>query len=83
MLGLLLLDQAHQGRGLGRATYLALENFLRSWAGIHTIRIGVVMTNEAVLPFWKSLGFKETGFRKPYHDGSVKSETIILEKQLA
>ena len=35
-----------------------------------------------VLPFWKSLGFVETGIRRPYEDNGVVSETLVLEKAI-
>jgi hypothetical protein len=46
------------------------------------VRIGVIGTNGLVLPFWKSLGFVETGVRRPYEDNGVISETIVLEKAI-
>jgi GNAT superfamily N-acetyltransferase len=82
MLGLLLLSESHQGRGLGRVAYSELETLIRSWSGIQTVRIGVIGTNDIVLPFWKSLGFVETGVRRPYQENGIVSENIILEKRL-
>ena len=82
MLGLLLLRETHQHMGLGRASYVAIENFVQSWKQIARMRIGVIAVNDVVLPFWKKLGFVETGLRRPYHEGAVVSETIVLEKPL-
>ena len=82
MLGLLLLRESHQHMGLGRSAYLAIENFVRSWKQITRMRIGVVAANDSVHPFWKNLGFVETGLRRPYQEGAVVSETIVLEKPL-
>ena len=82
MLGLLLLGEAHQHRGIGRSAYEAIEDILNSWEKVRMVRIGVVAVNESVLPFWKSLGFTETGVRRPYQDAGIISETIVLEKSL-
>jgi hypothetical protein len=47
------------------------------------MRIGVVQANDIVFPFWRSLGFVETGVRRPYQDNGVTSENIVLEKTLS
>lgn len=80
MLGLLLISESHQKLGLGKASYEAIEETLRSWLGMRKVRIGVVGANDIVLPFWRSLGFVETGVRRPYNDNGVVSENIVLEK---
>jgi RimJ/RimL family protein N-acetyltransferase len=82
MIGLLLLSEQHHRQGTGRTAYTRLEAIIRSWGQCHKIRIGVVRTNEAVLPFWQKLGFVPTGERKPYRYEQVESETIVLEKVL-
>jgi ribosomal protein S18 acetylase RimI-like enzyme len=81
-LGLLLISESAQGRGIGRVGYMAIEDVIRSWAGCRCVRIGVVRTNEGVIAFWKKVGFAETGEVKPYCYGTVVSETIILTKAL-
>jgi len=80
MIGLLLIKEEYQKKGLGKIAYQELETFIRTWPTTRAIRIGVVRTNEIVLPFWKSIGFVETGLRKPYSNGTIVSETIVLEK---
>ena len=80
MIGLLLLAENHQGKGLGKIAYRTLESIFSNWNEISRIRISVVGTNDEVLGFWKKLGFKETGVRRPYENGSIRSEAIILEK---
>jgi len=79
-LGLLLISEQHQGKGFGKAAYSAFEAFVKEWEEIETVRISVVATNAGVMPFWKRLGFKETGTRRPYKNASVVSEAIVLEK---
>ncbi|MBV9028712.1 MAG: GNAT family N-acetyltransferase [Pseudonocardiales bacterium] len=83
LLSLLLLGEAHQGHGLGRSVYDLVEAKVRRWPEIDMIRIPVVRSNAAVLPFWRRMGFAETGEVQPYaHDGLV-SESIILTKPLS
>ena len=38
-IGLLLLDEAHVGRGLGRGAYEAIEAQVRRWPQVHTLRL--------------------------------------------
>jgi GNAT superfamily N-acetyltransferase len=78
-IGLLLVAERHQRRGYGLAAYDAIEQEAHGW-GAKRMRIGVVRTNEEVLPFWEKLGFAPTGEVKPYRYGPVVSEVLILEK---
>lgn len=82
MLGLLLLAEPWQGRGLGKAAYRELEARVRAGAGITRMRLGVVRTNPRALPFWQGLGFVATGEVKPHQAGTVASEVLVLEKAL-
>jgi GNAT superfamily N-acetyltransferase len=78
----LLLDESYHGHGLGRSTYHLVEAKVRSWPEIDTLRISVVRSNTDVLPFWRRMGFTETGeVRPPMHDTLVP-ESIILTKPL-
>lgn len=82
MLGLLLISETEQKKGFGKLAYDAIEKIARSWSDVRKVRIGVIGTNGVVLPFWKSLGFVETGERRPYKENDVISERIVLEKTL-
>lgn len=82
LIGLLLLSEHYQHRGLGREAYFLIEDFIRSWHKCDRVRIGLVRTNEEVMPFLAKLGFEPTGETKPYRHASVVSEAVILEKQL-
>ena len=82
MLGLLLLQESHQGKGFGRESFFMMENLLQEWPEIKKIRICVVESNGEVLGFWKKLGFADTGFRRPYESGSFTSQAIVLQKLL-
>jgi GNAT superfamily N-acetyltransferase len=80
-IGLLLIAEHHQRRGAGRAAYQEIEREARGWGAKH-MRIGVVATNQDVLPFWQRLGFAPTGEVKPWRYGPVVSEVQILEKEI-
>lgn len=81
-IGLLLLAEAHQGRGLGRLAYDRVEAAIRAWPGCRRIRLGVVEANAQALPFWRACGFAATGERKPFENGAVRSEVVLMEKRL-
>jgi len=80
-IGLLLLSERWQGRGYGREAYAQIEDLVRTWPGMQTMRIGIIASNEPAFPFWRRMGFLETGERK--RDLSFMAETVILEKPLA
>lgn len=82
LIGLLLLDEAHQGHGLGRSAYQAVEAKVRRWPEIDILRVSVVRSSAAVLPFWRRVGFIETGEVRPYVYDKLLSESIILAKPL-
>jgi GNAT superfamily N-acetyltransferase len=81
-LGLLLLSEQHQHRGLGVQAYSESEKVARSWPEVPVIRGTVIATNAIVLPFWRKMGFGDKGIRTPYRSGEVFSENIELEKSL-
>lgn len=82
MLGLLLIMEDKQGQGNGTKAFNELLEFLKDWNEIKIIRISVIKSNDEVITFWKKLEFIETGIRKPYNNGRVISEMIILERNL-
>ena len=81
-IGLLLVDEAHQGRGVGRAAYCAMEELVRRWGSCSRIRLGVVRTNDRAAAFWPRLGFAATGEVKPYRYGAIVSEVVVYAKAL-
>ncbi|HEX4584898.1 MAG TPA: GNAT family N-acetyltransferase [Burkholderiaceae bacterium] len=81
-LGLLLIAEPFQRRGIGDAAYREIEARVLAWEPCDRIRIAVVGTNASVIPFWQRLGFVPTGQTRPYRYGSVVSEAIYLEKPL-
>ena len=80
-IGLLLLAEAQQRQGHGRRACEEIEREARGW-GAKRLRIGVVGTNEDVLPFWRKLGFVPTGEVKPYRYGPIQSQVTVLEKPI-
>lgn len=83
MLGLLLIAEPHQRKGLGRQACEAVEDLCRGWPGVHRVRIAVVETNAVVLPFWTRMGFTRTGENHSYTAGQVHSTVCVLEKDVA
>lgn len=81
MINLLLLSERWQGYGYGRQAYELMEQQIARWPGMALVRIGIIASNAPAFPFWRKMGFAETGERK--RDISFLAETIILEKPLA
>lgn len=82
VLGLLLLREDFQSKGLGTKVYQATEQMIRLWPETKKIRLGVVRTNAVALPFWHKQGFVENGEVKPWNQDDLKTEVIILTKDL-
>jgi len=82
VIGLLLIAQPWQRRGPGRAFLTLIEEAVRAWPEITTLRIGVLASNPGALAFWRRSGYRETGEIKPATPPFV-AETIVLEKPLA
>jgi len=82
-LGLLLIAEPFQRRGIGRMAYREIEARMRAWGTCDRVRLGVVGTNASVAAFWRRLGFEPTGEVRPYRYGTVISETVVFEKPLS
>ncbi len=79
--GLLLLDPAQRGQGLGRQVYQGFE----AWAaglGARRIGLGVVEQNEGAFRFWQRLGFAVVEMRSPTHIGQRESRIIVMTRPL-
>lgn len=81
MLGLLLLSEKYQRKGFGTQAHKKLEEIIKGWGNFEKIRIGVLITNQEILPFWKKMGYTET-VRKPYKHGDIETEVITLDKMI-
>lgn len=83
-IGLLLLSESHKGQGVGSEAYRQLEaRVTQHWAEVNVLRLSVLESNNIVMPFWRKMGFVETGERKPYESGTFKTEHILFEKALS
>jgi RimJ/RimL family protein N-acetyltransferase len=82
VIGLLLLAQPWQRRGLGRAFERLVVRTFSDWPEITTVRIGVVATNEDALAFWRKLGYRHTGEARAAAPPFV-ADVIILERPIA
>ena len=78
----LVISYDVQGAGLGSEAYKEIEKIVREWEGYQKIRIPFVKTLESVMPFWRKMGYRKTSENSPYEVGTVKSKTVILEKNL-
>jgi len=64
VIGLLLLAEPWQRRGLGRAFATLVENAIVTWNEISTLRLGVAVSNPGAQVFWRQMGYLETGETK-------------------
>lgn len=75
-IGLLLLDERYQRRGYGREAMRLLCDQIVRWGDINTLRIGVVASNTPAFPFWRAMGFADTGERKSHP--AFTSDVVIM-----
>jgi ribosomal protein S18 acetylase RimI-like enzyme len=80
-IGLLVVDESHQGRGLGRASFQILENYIRNF-DVDSIQLGVNDTNHPGMSFWTKLGFQKNGRSRPHQGKQVASTVFVMEKPL-
>lgn len=81
IIGLLLLDPAARGRGLGREALTHIETLASTWPGMARLRIGVIATHATALAFWRRMGFIDTGERKAQTPPYV-ADILVFEKDL-
>lgn len=80
-IGLLLICEEWQGRGLGLRACREIESLIAGWA-CEKARLAVVRANAPALGFWHRAGFAETGECVDYSRGTVRSELVLMEKTL-
>jgi diamine N-acetyltransferase len=78
-IGLLLLSERFHGHGFGRKAFDLLRNQISCWEGCDRIQLAVVSTNEVALPFWRRMGFNETGKRGLYQCGAIAAESVFMD----
>ncbi len=81
-IGLMLLSEQNQTKGMGREIFKKLEKYIHCFESISKIRLSVVESNSSVIKFWQKMGFNLTGERKPYANKRVISESILMEKDI-
>jgi GNAT superfamily N-acetyltransferase len=82
VIGLLLLAEPWQRRGIGRAFERLVVQSFADWTEITTARIAVIATNTDALAFWRKLGYRETGERRAASPPFV-ADAIVLERPIA
>lgn len=80
-LGLLLLREDSQQKGLGRTFYEMIEKLVVEDLGLRQIRLGVVDSNP-VAPFWQKMGFQMTDIAKPHQGAKLRSTKRVMVKLL-
>ena len=80
LIGLLLLAEPWQRRGLGRAFAILVEQAVVTWNEISTLRLGVAVSNPGAYIFWHKMGYLETGEIKRAGP-DVIVDMIIMEKR--
>ncbi len=81
-IGLLLVAESHQRRGIGRAAWAEVEAMVRRWPTCTRLRLGVLRSNPDAARFWVREGFVATGETKPHRYGAVVSTIVLYEKAL-
>jgi len=84
--GMLAVDPSRQGTGLGRKIVDAAEDHCRR-AGCTHVDINVLSLRTELPPFYRKLGYKETGTEElhPVHSlkPGLKCHVIVMSKSLA
>jgi GNAT superfamily N-acetyltransferase len=82
VIGLVLLAEPWQRRGLGRALAALVEQAIATWREINIVRLGVLPANIGALAFWQKLGYAATGERSTAGPDFAR-EVVVMEKPLA
>lgn len=83
-IGMVSVDSRAQGRGLGRAMMAAAEQRCRA-AGCRVAEIHVVNLRQELPPFYRRLGYAETGATVPFPADEVTTipcHFIVMSKRL-
>ena len=81
IIGLLLFVPESRSVGNGRDACSMIEQYVREWHCVDTIRIAVVDCNTRALSFWHRNGFVETGERRS-KEFPYTGDRVVLEKLL-
>jgi DNA-binding transcriptional MerR regulator len=80
--GLLSVDPAFQGLGLGKRM-IAVAEALCEAMGCRRMSLRVVNVREELPPFYRRLGYRETGATSPFDDPRVKRPCHFVEMEKA
>ena len=80
--GLLLIAEPYEGRGLGSRAFEQVLEVVGDWHTCTKLRLGILKTNEKAMYFWRKLGFAPTGESKPYQNGVVCTDVLLYERPL-
>jgi RimJ/RimL family protein N-acetyltransferase len=81
-IGMLMVAQPLQRRGIGRQTWQLLRPWLAGAAAMTKVRLGVEQFNHTALKFWTSLGFTLTGESDRLKAGEKFVRLLYLELDL-
>ena len=76
--GLLSVDPAYQGLGLGKRM-VAVAEALCEAMGCRTVSLRVVNIREELAPWYRRLGYRETGATEPFNDPRAKRPCHFVE----
>ncbi len=81
-IGMLMVAEPLQRRGIGRQAWQLLRPWLAGSAGMTKVRLGVEQFNHSALKFWTSLDFKLTGESDRVKIGEKFVRLLYLELAL-
>jgi len=81
IIGIVLVDPAMRGVGIGQAIVEAVAEDART-GGVESLAVGVIATRERSLAFWVREGFTTEVKRRPMTVAGVQTEVVRLERQL-
>lgn len=82
-IGMLMVAEAYQRRGLGTQAWRLLQPWLATTAGMQTARLAVEQFNPAALQFFQTLGFQVTGEANRIKVGDKFVRLLYMEQTLA